>query len=170
MFSMSQKSSFIVAVLILEKEISVLLNLMVHYKLKQQQQQTTRELLCKWPPTKHPVSYFFLVKMRWIERKKKYTQEWMRASILTSRVPFHALPHLRRWAHTDQYSIYSRLSLCQTKVAKALEKMDTVSGPTGLKSGNACRILSCRDGLVGSLYMALTSGSKSRPLHSRGPA
>lgn len=35
MSSMSQESSFIVAVLIPEKGISVLLDLMVHYKLKQ---------------------------------------------------------------------------------------------------------------------------------------
>lgn len=124
---------------------------------------TARELLCKWPPTKHPVSYFSGENEMNRERKNN-TQEWMRASILTSRVPFHALPHLRRWAHTDQYSVYSRLSLCQTKVAKALEKMDTVSGPTGLQgvempAGFSPARLGWWDP---STWTAWTSGSKNK--------
>lgn len=61
MSSKSQESSFIVAVLILEKEISVLLNLMVHYKLKQQQQQGNYSVNDLLQSTQLAI---FLVKMR----------------------------------------------------------------------------------------------------------
>lgn len=84
----------------------------------------------------------FLVKMRWIGRKK-YIQEWMCASILISRASFHSLFHLHQWGDTNQYCIYSELSICQTQGEKALEEIQNEAGSTWLQwLGDGCGVCS----------------------------
>lgn len=70
----------------------------------------------------------FLVKMRWIGRKK-YIQEWMCASILISRASFHSLFHLHQWGDTNQYCIYSECPFAKPKGRKHLRKFRMRLGP-----------------------------------------
>lgn len=56
------------------------------------------------------------------EKKWDPSQGWMHASLLISRACCSCF-HLHHWEDTNQYCIYSQLSVCQIQVMKALEEV-----------------------------------------------